>query len=51
VHERNLRSGLFDGRSLSRDVGQRFATERSTKVPEKDHQHRRTLGERVQRLG
>jgi hypothetical protein len=51
VHERNLRPRRFDGRPRSRDVGQRFATERSTEMPQENQQQRRALRQAVERLG
>jgi hypothetical protein len=43
VNERQLRSGGFDGCTLTRDRCQRFAAERSAEVAEKDQQQRRAL--------
>ena len=38
VHERHLRSGRHDGRPRLRDIGQRLATEGSTKRSQEDDQ-------------
>ena len=48
VHERHRRSGRVDGRAQGGNVGQRLATERSTKVAEEDHQRRPIAGQRFQ---
>jgi hypothetical protein len=40
VHERDLRSRRLDGRTITRDVGQRFAAEGSTEMAQEDHEHR-----------
>jgi hypothetical protein len=40
VHERHRRSGRVDGRAMSRDIGQRLATEGSAEVAKKDDQGR-----------
>jgi hypothetical protein len=51
VHERNLRPGRVDGRAVTRNVGQRFATERSPEGSQKNQEHRRTLRHAPERLG
>jgi hypothetical protein len=48
VHERHRRSGRVDGRAMSRDVGQRFATEGSTEVAKKDNQDRPIACQRLE---
>jgi hypothetical protein len=40
VHERDLRSRRLDGRTITSDVGQRFAAEGSTEMAQEDQQHR-----------
>lgn len=40
VHERDLRSPRLDGRTITSDVGQRFAAEGSTEMAQEDQQHR-----------
>ena len=51
VHERNLRSRRLDGRSITGDVGQRFAAERSAEVAQEDEEHRPVRLQGTQRLG
>jgi hypothetical protein len=50
VHERHLRSSRSDGRTIARDVGQRFATERSPEVPQKNQEQWRLIGHAAERL-
>ena len=50
VHERDLRSRRLDGRTVARDVGQRFAAEGSAEVAEEDQQHGPVGLHRAQRL-
>lgn len=40
VHERDLRSRRLDGRTITSDVGQRFAAEGSTEMAQEDQEHR-----------